>query len=276
MAIERPAGTRAGAIVGVRACGACAGDRERVRVSVPLGPLVEAVLLRRYKRFLADVRLADGSVVVAHTSNTGRMTGCAEPGASVLLSPAPPGARIPYRWRLVRVGRSWVCIDTLLPNRVVADALRRRAIPSLAMYDRVTTEAPHSDGGRMDVLLSDSTGVHPPCAVEVKNVTLRRGRRALFPDAPSERGRRHLEQLARHVARGGRAVLLPFVARGDCLSFAAADDVDPAWADALEAAASAGVEVLPWQARVGRRSVALARPLPWIRRAQAAAGSGAP
>lgn len=233
------------------------------------GELVEAVLLRRYKRFLADVRMRDGEVVVAHTPNTGRMTGCAEPGSPVLLARAPEGSKIPWRWRLVQVGRDWVSVDTQLPNRLVVAALRAGLIPELRGYDAVRPEAPWPDGGRMDALLTDSSGSLAPCAVEVKNVTLRQDEFAVFPDAPSERGRRHLEQLARHVLGGGRAVLLPFVARGDCRAFDAAVEVDPEWAEALDAAAEAGVEVLPWQARVDRQGVELERPLSWIRRPRA-------
>ena len=231
-------------------------------------PLQEAVLLRRYKRFLADARLPDGRVVTAHCTNTGRMTGCAEPGAAVLLEPADnPKRKLAWTWKLVRAGRSWVSIDTMVPNRVVADALRRRRVPELAHYDTVRTEVRYGedDRSRIDVLLEDSAGDRPPCYVEVKNVTLRDGSRALFPDAVSERGAKHLRELAREVRRGHRAVLLPFVARGDCRTFAAARDIDPVWADALEEAAAQGVEVMPWRAKVERGGVRLGQPLPWDR-----------
>jgi len=227
-------------------------------------PLVEATLLRRYKRFLVDVRFPDGRVETAHTSNTGRMTGCATPGATVLLAPLPPRAKLAWSWKLVRVGRAWVNVDTQLPNRLVVDALRRGRVPELAGYGHVRAEAPCA-GHRFDARLDDPSGARPPCWVEVKNVTLREGRLARFPDAPSERGLAHLELLATRVAAGERAVLLPFVARADCDAFAAAPEVDPAWAAALERAAAAGVEVLPWQARIDRRSIRLGRPLPWRR-----------
>jgi sugar fermentation stimulation protein A len=114
------------------------------------------------------------------------------------------------------------------------------------------------------VLLRDSRGRRPPCFVEVKNVTLREGRVALFPDAVSERGRKHLHELAREVRRGHRAVLLPFVARADCHAFDAAHEIDPDWARALSRAAAAGVEVLPYRARIGRRGVRLGEALPWL------------
>jgi sugar fermentation stimulation protein A len=204
---------------------------------------------------------------VAHCINTGRMTGCAEPGARVLLSAAPPGRKLRWTWRLVRVGRCWVSVDTSLPNRVVADALRRRRVPALAAYDEVATEVPYGVEGRsrIDVRLSDSSGRLPPCWVEVKNVTLREGRRALFPDAVSARGLKHLHELSAMAAAGQRAVLLPFVARADCHAFGAAWSIDPAWAAGLDAAAEAGVEVLPWRARIDRRGIRLGTPLPWQR-----------
>lgn len=239
-----------------------------MRFSPELQP---AVLLRRYKRFLADVELPDGRVETAHCTNTGRMTGCCEPGSTVLLSAAAPGRKLPWTWRLVKVGRCWVSVDTSIPNTVVAEALRRRRVPELAAYDTVRTEVPYGAErrSRIDVLLQDSAGRLPDCYVEVKNVTLREGRRALFPDAVSERGLKHLRELAGEVAAGHRAVLLPFVARADCDDFGAAEQIDPAWAAGLEEAAAAGVEVLPWQARIDRRGVNLARPLPWERGAPA-------
>jgi sugar fermentation stimulation protein A len=238
-------------------------------------PLEEATLLRRYKRFLADVRFAGGRTVTAHCTNTGRMTGCAEPGSAVLLAHSDsPTRKLAWTLRLVKVGRSWVSVDTLLPNRVVADALRRGRVPGLAMYDEVATEVPYGEGGRsrIDVLLTDSTGRHPQCFVEVKNVTMKSGNHAIFPDAVSARGLKHLRELEREVARGHRAVLLPFVARGDCRAFDAAREVDPSWADALDTAAEAGVEVLPWRARVGRASILLDRPIPWRPRPSFAPG----
>lgn len=227
-------------------------------------PLVEATLLRRYKRFLADVRFADGTVATAHTSNTGRMTGCAEPGSTVLLAPAPPTNKLAWSWKVVRAGRAWVNVDTQLPNRLVVDALRRGRVPELSGYDQVRAEVRCGDH-RFDAQLTCSRDALPPCWVEVKNVTLRDGRLARFPDSPSERGRQHLDLLAERVAAGERAVLLPFVARADVDAFAAAPAIDPAWAEALERAAGAGVEVLPWQARIDRHGIRLDRALPWQR-----------
>jgi len=232
-------------------------------------PLERAVLLRRYKRFLADVELEDGSHVTAHCTNTGRMTGCCAPGSPVLISRNDdPKRKLSYTLHGVKVGRSWVSVDTLAPNRVIADALRRRRIPELAHYDQVKTEVRYgeSNRSRIDVLLNHSAGAHPPCYVEVKNVTLREGEYALFPDAVSTRGLKHLAELEREVRRGHRAALIPFVPRPDCTRFDAAREVDPDWALALESAAANGVEILPWRGRLDRRSLRLDRPLPWIPR----------
>jgi sugar fermentation stimulation protein A len=231
-------------------------------------PLEKGVLLRRYKRFFVDVQLDDGRTVVTHCTNTGRMSGCSEPGSEVLIAPAPPGTKRKLLWtlRLVRAGRSWVSVDTLMANRVVIDALRRGRIPELAGYDTVRPEAKVGDS-RFDALLTDSAGKLPPCWVEVKNVTLRSGRLALFPDAVSTRGLKHLDGLAARAATGERAVLLPFVARGDCQAFDAAAHIDPDWAAGLHRAAAAGVEIRPWEAAIDKRSIRLGRPLEWTPRA---------
>lgn len=232
-------------------------------------PLEKAILLRRYKRFLADIEFADGTRTTAHCTNTGRMTGCCEPGSAVLVSRSDnPARKLAWTLHGVKVGRSWVSVDTLAPNRVIADALRRGRIPELAVYDEVSTEVRYGVDGksRIDVLLTHSTGEHPPAYVEVKNVTMRDGEHALFPDAVSARGAKHLAELEREVGLGHRAVLLPFVPRADVTLFDAAREVDPLWASALDSAAAAGVEILPWRARMDRRGLRLDRPLPWVRR----------
>lgn len=230
-------------------------------------PLVEATFVRRYKRFLVDVLLADGAQVTAHTNNTGRMTCCLRAGCPVLLSPIPEGRDRKLRWRLrlTRPGRAWVSVDTAVPNQVIADTLRRRRIVPLAGYDEVRTEVQFGAKARsrIDVKLTHSAGALPPCFVEVKNVTLIDQRTALFPDAVSDRAVKHLEELALEVKRGHRAVLIPFVARADCDGFGSARAIDPRFADALLEASAAGVEVLPYAAIVRRSGVRLGRPLPW-------------
>jgi sugar fermentation stimulation protein A len=236
--------------------------------------LVPGILLRRYKRFLADVRLENGSVVVAHCTNTGRMTGCSDPGSACLLAPAPESSTRKLRWTLtlVKAGRTWVSVDTQLPNRIVADAARRRRLETLTDYDTVATEVPYGEGrrSRIDVLLTDSTGRLPPCYVEIKNTTLAAGRTALFPDAVSTRALKHLHELGAEVAAGHRAVILPFIARGDCHAFDAADEIDPDWSRELDVALAAGVELLPLRARIDRHGIRIGPRLPHRRRTPAA------
>lgn len=229
-------------------------------------PLVPATFLRRYKRFLVDAQLEDGSVIVAHCTNTGRMTGCSEPGSACLLQPAPPGRdrKLTHTLSLIQAGRTWVSVDTSLPNRVVADALRARSIPALAGYDTVATEVPYGEGkrSRIDVLLTDSAGKLPRCWVEVKNTTLAQGKVALFPDAVSERATKHLRELVAQVAVGDRSVIVPFVARGDCQAFDAAAAVDPVWAATLDEVLALGVELLPLATAIDRHSISISGVLP--------------
>lgn len=225
-------------------------------------PLVEGRLLLRHKRFLAEVRLEDGRWVTAHCPNPGSMRGCMGEGARVLVSRQDsPGRRLGWTWELVRVGRSWVGIHTGRANAVVGEALREGRVPELAGYSRVRGEVPYgAEGSRADFLMEGRR--LPRAWVEVKNVTLAEGRRALFPDSVTERGTRHLRELARRVRAGERGVLVFLVARGDCREVAPADAIDPLYGRTLREAAAAGVEVLAWRARVSPRGIRLARPLP--------------
>ena len=149
-------------------------------------PLLRGRLLRRYQRFLADVRLEDGRVVTAHTANTGAMTGCAEPGSAVRLSRAlNPHRKLPFTWELARAGRWWIMINTLRANRLAEEAIASGRIPELSGYRTIRREVPYGRGSRIDLLLED--GPHGSrTLVEVKNVTLADGDRALFPDASRE------------------------------------------------------------------------------------------
>jgi sugar fermentation stimulation protein A len=227
---------------------------------IPL-PTLEGRLLRRYKRFLADIELADGSVVTAHCPNTGSLLGCTTPGSRVILRDAGEGRRkLRYTFQSIAVGRSLVNVDTSLPNAAVLEAIQRGRIPELAGYDRARREVRYGARSRIDILLERQGGER--CYVEVKSTTLARGRTALFPDAVTERGRRHLEELARMVAQGHRAVQFFFVGRCDVARFAPADDIDPAYGRALREAVLAGVEVLAWAAVVRPDRLEPRRPLP--------------
>ena len=237
--------------------------------------LVAGTLLQRYKRFLADVRLEDGSLVTAHCTNTGTMKTCWEPGDPVLLERAAnPDRKLPFTLLAVQRDGTWVGVETGMPNRVVAEAARRDALPGLPGLREVRTEVNYgSERSRIDVLARDADG---RCVyVEVKNTTLKDGRWGCFPDAVTARGVKHLRELEAMVREGHRAAIAFFVQRGDVDRFDAARDLDPAYASALDQAAAAGVEVLPLSVRLvtsreakGAWSLGWALPglLPWVPR----------
>ncbi len=224
-------------------------------------PLIRGRLVRRYKRFLSDHELDDGSLVTAHCANPGAMTGLAEPGREVWLSPARnPERKLRYSWELVRVGAGLVGINTARPNGIVAEAVEAGRVPELAGYDSLRREVRYGKSSRIDLLLEGAG--RPPCYVEVKNVHLRRDRLAEFPDAVTARGTKHLAELAEVAANGGRAVMFYLVQREDCPGFTIADDIDPAYAAALAEARAAGVEAICYCCKLTTRSVTLDRALP--------------
>jgi len=223
-------------------------------------PLFHGTLIRRYQRFLADIELDDGSLVTAHTPNTGSMQGCARPGSRVVLSKsANPGRKYPHSWELVHTDGLWVGINTLLPNRLVKEGIENGTICELAGYQQIRAEVAYGSGSRIDLLLSGASGT---CYVEVKNVTLVQDRCALFPDAVSARGQKHLKELMEVVRQGHRGVNLFVVQRGDGDSVSPADAIDPAYGALLREAAQAGVELLAYRADVTRSEVRLTRSLP--------------
>ena len=230
-------------------------------------PLVEGVLKRRYKRFLADVEFSSGEVVTCHCPNTGSLMGCTDPGSRVWLSRSSnPERKYPYTWELVRVGgRVTVGINTGLSNRLVREALERGVIPELDGYATIRREVRFGEErSRVDMLLQDH-GRMPECYLEVKNVTAAvSGGVALFPDAVSTRGTRHLRELMRVVDSGARAALCFCVQRGDVGEVRPADDIDPEYGRALREAIAGGVEVLAYRARVSPREIRLQRPLPVV------------
>ncbi|AUQ59671.1 sugar fermentation stimulation protein [Phaeobacter inhibens] len=226
-------------------------------------PLLPAVLIRRYKRFLADCQLPDGREVTAHCANPGSMLGLAEPGSAVWLEPNDdPKKKLKYGWRLVEVaGGTLVGVDTSVPNRALKSALEARQIAALSAYETVRAEVKYAEKSRIDFLLSQP-GL-PDCYVEVKSVTLsRQPGLAEFPDSVTARGAKHLGNLADMCRAGHRAVLLYLVQRGDCDRFEIARDIDPTYAAAWDAAAAAGVERVVITTRVSPESVEIAGPIP--------------
>jgi len=223
-------------------------------------PLHRGRLIRRYKRFLADVRLEDGREVTAHCANPGSMLGLLAEDAEVWLSGnADPRRKLQWSWELVKSDGVLVPVNTSNPNRIVAEAISAGHIPELQGYDEVRREVPYGDASRVDFLLA-APG-RAPCYLEVKNVHLRRGARAEFPDSVTARGARHLRELSAMRAAGARALLLFVVQREDCTAFAPAADLDPVYAHELRQAAAAGVEILCYDCSVTLEQVTLRRPL---------------
>ena len=223
-------------------------------------PLIKGTLVKRYKRFLADVVLEDGSEVTAHCANSGTMLTVNEPGSEVWLSPANnPSRKLKYTWELIRVGDALVGINTQHPNRIVQEAIEGGRAKELRGYGSLRREVKYGKNSRIDILLEDDA--RPKCFVEVKNVTMKRGGLAEFPDAVTARGAKHLRELADQVAEGHRAVMFYLVQRPDCSGFALAGDIDPAYAEALGKALDAGVEVVAYGCHVETAGVGIAGPV---------------
>ena len=224
-------------------------------------PLRRATLVRRYKRFLSDHRFDDGSAVTAHVANPGAMTGLIDEGVETWLSPAAnPKRKLPFSWEMVRIGDGLVGVNASRPNGLAEEAIEADAIPPLAGYETLRREVAYGERSRVDFLL-EAAG-RPPCYVEVKNVHLKRGPAAAFPDSVTARGTKHLRELAAVAGSGARAVMLYVVQREDCDSFTLAADIDPAYAAAFTQARAAGVEALAYACRLGTEGIAVDRPLP--------------
>jgi len=217
-------------------------------------PLVPATLVRRYKRFLADVMLPSGDTVTAHCANPGSMIGLNVPGARVWLSLSNnPNRKLSHSWELIEVdlggGAELVGINTSLPNVLAGEAIAAGLIPELAGYATIRREVKYGKNSRVDFLLEDPA--RPPCYVEIKNVHLmRRPGLAEFPDAVTKRGAKHLVELADRAAAGARAVMLYLVQIGSAQNFALARDIDPGYGAAFDAARALGVEAIARRCRL--------------------------
>lgn len=226
-------------------------------------PLVPATLIRRYKRFLADCRLDDGTEITAHCANPGSMMGLAGPGTRVWLEPNDdPKKKLDYGWRLVEhQDGHFTGVDTAVPNRMLKAALEAREVPALSDYDHVRAEVAYGEKSRVDFLLTAEG--QQDMYVEVKSVTLcRRPGIAEFPDSQTERGARHMLELALMVKQGHRAAVLFLVQRTDASEVRIADDIDPRYAEAFLTAYGAGVEVIAHAANLSPRGVSLGPQLP--------------
>jgi sugar fermentation stimulation protein A len=231
-------------------------------------PLIPATLVRRYKRFLADVILPSGEEITAHVANPGAMTGLAAPGTRVWLSKSDdPKRKLPYAWELAEVdfggGVELVGVNTAYPNRLVHEALIADRIPECAGYPSLRREVRYGENSRVDFLLEGAD--RPACYLEIKNVHLMRTPGlAEFPDSVTARGARHMQELATMVGAGARAMVLFLIQIGSAARFAPAADIDPAYAASLEAARSRGVEALAYTCAVTTEGIAVDKRVPII------------
>ncbi|MEQ9815657.1 MAG: DNA/RNA nuclease SfsA [Azospirillaceae bacterium] len=232
-------------------------------------PLIEGTLVQRYKRFLADIRLADGGVVTAHCANPGGMIGLKDPGLTCFLSYNDvPSRKLKHSLEVVRLANgTHVGINTGHPNRLVEEAIGDGTIAELAGYASLRREVKYGRASRIDLLLEDDH--RPRCYVEVKNVHLTRPdgpypTAAEFPDAVTARGAKHLDELSEMVRQGHRSVMVYLVQRGDNDHFRIAGDIDPAYQAALGRALAAGVEALVYACHVSPEAIVVEKRLPMV------------
>ena len=223
-------------------------------------PIQKGKLIKRYKRFLADIELG-GEIITAHCANSGSMMGVKDEGASVWVSPATnPNRKLKWDWHVIEINKARVCINTALPNKIVEEAILSDHVPELAGYETLRREVKYGKNSRIDILLEDPN--KPPCYVEIKNVTLSRETGlAEFPDARTERGTKHLRELADMARQGHRAVMFYLVNRDDCTSFKLADDIDTDYATQFEKAAKAGVEKIIYSTEITQGGITLDKSL---------------
>lgn len=231
-------------------------------------PLLEGTLIKRYKRFLADVRLDDGSEITVHCANSGAMTSCSEPGSRVIISDSQnPKRKLLHTLEMIRMGETWVGVNTNNPNKAVAEFVAAGRIPELEGYDSLRREVKYGAEGRsrIDLLLEDDAeggDGKAPCYVEIKNATMKVGEHSAFPDAVTERGRKHLLDLLEVVRQGSRGVIFFFGGRDDCSRLRPADEVDPAYGETLRDVVAQGVEPLAYRMRFSPAGVELLERMP--------------
>ncbi|EAR55586.1 sugar fermentation stimulation protein [Photobacterium sp. SKA34] len=222
-------------------------------------PLQSAKLIKRYKRFLADIELDNSDVRTIHCANTGAMTGCAESGSTVWYSTSDnPKRKYPNSWELTQtLNNDWICVNTAQANRLVEEAIRNDVIDELTGYTSLRAEVKYgTENSRIDLLLESES--RPPCYIEVKSVTLLgKDRQGHFPDAATTRGQKHLRELMEMVDQGNRAVLLFAVLHSGIDNVSVADHIDPIYAQLLTQAVKAGVEVLCYKAELNKNQIKL-------------------
>jgi sugar fermentation stimulation protein A len=224
--------------------------------------LVRGILIKRYKRFMVDVKLQNGHVVTAHCPNTGSMSACCEPGRPAYLSRHNnPARRLKYTFELIEMPTSLVGVNTAVPNRLVRKAIHDGTIRSLTGYDSVRPEVCYGANSRIDLLLEGRK--QGRCFVEIKNCTLVEQGIAYFPDAVTTRGLKHLQELQQQVQEGHRCVIFYLIQRTDAHLFKPADLVDPEYGKSLRTAVKHGVEIMAWDVKIDLKKIELRRPVPY-------------
>jgi sugar fermentation stimulation protein A len=238
-------------------------DKQPLEKAVVAWPeLIPGRLVRRYQRFLADIRLESGETVTAHCPNSGSMTGCCQPGRPVYLSVHDsPKRKLRYTWELIDMPGSLVGVNTQVPNRLAALAIAAGDVAELSGYARVRREVKAGSHSRIDLRLEAPD--RPPCYVEIKNCTLVSNGLAAFPDAVTVRGRKHLMELQGLVAAGFRCAMFFLVQRMDARSFAPADHIDPEYGTALRQAFLNGVEIIVYNVHIDLKGIRLNDRMPY-------------
>jgi len=225
--------------------------------------LTPGILVKRYKRFLADVRLKNGDTVVAHCPNSGRMTSCCKPGRNVYLSYHDnPRRKLKYTWEMIEMPSSLVGVNTLVPNRLVALSIETGQVESLRGYDRIKKEVKVGKHTRLDLVLQKDA--RDQCYVEIKNCTLVENGIAQFPDAVTARGLKHLETLRQLVSDGYQGVIFYLIQRTDATLFKPADSIDLAYGKALRQAAADGVKILVYDVHINLQTIMLNKEIPYL------------
>ena len=230
--------------------------------------LIKATLIKRYKRFLADVELTSGEIITVHSANTGSMMGCSDPGSVIWLSDSKnPKRKCRYSWEITEtLDNVFVGINTILSNALVKEAITRNIIKELNGYDSIRSEVPYGkENSRIDILLEKENS-SKKCYVEVKNVTAVKDKIALFPDAVTKRGTKHIRELIEMVREGNRGVLCFCVQRKDATAVRPADEIDPEYGKTLREAIKMGVEAIAYRAAVSQTKIELKKRLPVITR----------
>lgn len=228
-----------------------------------LPPLTKGKLIKRYKRFLADIVLETNETITVHCPNSGSMKGCAIANSDVWISKSDnPKRKYPCTWELIQTPESLVGINTQVPNKLVKLSIENGLVPELTGYEMVRSEVKTSAHTRLDLVLEKGAG--PDCYIEIKNCTLVENSIAMFPDAVTTRGQKHLDELEQLVSKGYRGVIFFLIQRMDAFEFQPAEEIDPVYAQKLRKVVKSGVEVMAWDVSIKTDCITLRRPVPVV------------